>query len=536
MNATLVGRVAAGIRPVGALPLADLLLVLAAALVVRLLTYSGAFGSDDTTYYERALDVAQGVWSSSDYHGALRYGFNLPAGAMLWLFGPSPFVASLWPLVASLIEVAAVWWIAGAVMGRRAGVYAALLLASAPLQISVATRIHADQVTAMFVTLGFVLLYFGIEQRRRWLLFAAGLSVGGIYWSKELAAVTWVAYLPMLWFFRGRWRDAAVVVAGTLLTMLLHGVLMAAIAGNPMQAVSAVLGGLSRGYMSGAPVHDSPSYYLYYLFVDIRHTDLLAMAACLSVALVPRWMRAQGLPLRGYAYTVMWLLAVLAVLSVLPISLSPLRFPMKQSNYITLFLAPLAVLAAMAMGAMPRWAARLLLAACVALGLLFGALQQADWRGFTANSKALAQVSKEKPNALWVGSTNNQNLGTLIARIEGRPTPWLSYREAQADPTGTRRRAEAASEVLAVLDPQTLGWYSGPRQVTEPLPCWRAWREVPPGELGFGNRLAGVMSTMAARLGHPAALRAAAGLEKLGMPRPALVYQVQGLDVWCGTS
>lgn len=179
----------------------DLTLILLLALVVRLVTYNGAFGSDDLTYFQRAAELARGEWTSANYNGALRYGFNLPAAGFIALFGESLFVANLWPLACSLIEISAVYMFASAVMNRRAGAYAALLLASAPLHIAVATRIHADPVVSMFVTVGYVLLYFGALRRRPMLLFAAGLSIGCIFWTKELAAVTWFAFLPMLWFF-----------------------------------------------------------------------------------------------------------------------------------------------------------------------------------------------------------------------------------------------------------------------------------------------------------------------------------------------
>ena len=150
----------------------DPILILLLALLVRLVTYNGAFGSDDLTYFDRALQLARGDWSSANYNGALRYGFNLPAAAFIALFGESLFVANLWPLACSLIEIGAVFVFAKAVMHRRAGIFAALLLATAPLHIAVATRIHADAVVSMFTTVSFVLLYLGILRCRPWLLFS----------------------------------------------------------------------------------------------------------------------------------------------------------------------------------------------------------------------------------------------------------------------------------------------------------------------------------------------------------------------------
>jgi hypothetical protein len=84
------------------------------ALVVRLVIYNGAFGSDDLTYFQRAAELARGEWTSANYNGALRYGFNLPVAGFIALFGESLFVANLWPLACSLIEISAVYIFASA--------------------------------------------------------------------------------------------------------------------------------------------------------------------------------------------------------------------------------------------------------------------------------------------------------------------------------------------------------------------------------------------------------------------------------------
>ena len=86
--------VGAPLIPGGRSPLVvrDVMLILSLALLVRLITFNGAFGSDDLTYFARAAELARGEWTSSSYNGALRYGFNLPAAGFMALFGESLFV------------------------------------------------------------------------------------------------------------------------------------------------------------------------------------------------------------------------------------------------------------------------------------------------------------------------------------------------------------------------------------------------------------------------------------------------------------
>jgi 4-amino-4-deoxy-L-arabinose transferase-like glycosyltransferase len=509
----------------------DLMLILLLALLLRLVTFNGAFGSDELVYFERAAQLAHGEWTSSDYNGALRYGFNLPAAGFIALFGESLFVAGLWPLICSLIEIGAVFMFASTAMNRRAGIFAALLLATAPLHIAVATRIHADPVVSMFITVGFVLLYFGALRQRPWLLFAAGLSIGGIFWTKELAAVTWFAFLPMLWFFRGHWRDCLYVIAGTVLMMLLHGLLMFAIAGDPLHLIKVVLGAVTRNFVEGGQGEDGAAYYLRYLFVDLRHVGALAFFAVASAVLIPRWMKNERQPHGGFVFALMWWLGLLAVLSLFPVSLSPLRLTMKQSNYITLFLAPTALLAGMAIAALPRTFSQLALTLCLALGVLLGALQQADYRVFTANSKALAEFAVQHPNAVIVGSTNNSQMGNLWASQAHPGSPAaviISFRDINERKDFARQQLSKADALFAVLDRQTMLWYAGKTPVTSALPCWRYELTLAPTDLGVGNEFAKLVGGTLAKI-KPVAN----ALDRLAWPQPAEVYRVNGDDLLC---
>lgn len=513
------------------LMLRDLGLILLLALLVRLVTFNGAFGSDDLTYFGRAAELARGAWTSSNYNGSLRYGFNLPAAGFMALFGESLFAGNLWSLVSSLIEIGAVFIFASAVMNRRAGVFAALLLATAPLHIAVATRIHADPVVSMFVTVSFVLLYFGAMRRRPLLLFSAGLAIGGIFWTKELAAVTWFAFLPMLWLFRGHWRNCLYVIAGTVLMMLLHGVLMLVIAGDPLHLVKVVLAAVKRNFINGGDGEDGAAYYLRYLFIDLRHTGVLAFFAVASMVLVPRWMKQEDQVRTGFVFALMWWLGLLVVLSVFPVSLSPLRLTMKQSNYITLFLAPTALLAGMAVAAFPRAVGRLALALCLALGLALGVLQQADYRAFTANSKAVAEFAVQHPRAVIVGSTNNSSLGEHWARLANPGAPRaaiISFRDVSEHEDINRQRLLEADAIYAVLDRQTMNWYAGKTPVTSALPCWQHELTLEPSGLGLGNELAELASSALWKV-RPLA----DALHRLARPQRADVYRVNGYDALC---
>jgi len=514
-----------------AMAVRDVMLVLLLALAVRLITLNGAFGTDDVVYFDRAAQIARGEWTSANYNGALRYGFNIPAAGFMALFGHSIFVASLWPLTCSLIEIGAVLLFAAKVVSRRAGVVAGLLLATAPLHIAVSTRISADPVVAMFVTVGFVLLYFGAAQRRSGLLFAAGCAIGGIFWTKELAAVTWFAFLPMLWFFRGQWRNTLFVVAGGVLMMLLHGLMMWAIAGDPLHLLKVVLSAVQHNFIDGGQGEDSAGYYLRYLFFDLRHTGLLAFFAVASMLVVSRSIKPDTQVRTALIYVLIWWIGLLLVLSVFPVSLSPLRFPMKQANYITLFLAPTALLAGVVIAALPRKLSQLAFFACAGVGLVLGALQQADYRAFTANSKAVATFATTNPLSVIVGSTNNSALGPLWA-AQSNPdvshAKIITFRElSEQDPLALQHVA-AAEKIYVVLDRQSMNWGTGNMAITSALPCWRPLQTLVPEDLGVGNKLAKAVSVALQSIGP-----VSNALDRLATPKKADVYEIDGSDVFC---
>lgn len=509
----------------------DVLWIIAFAVFVRIATFNGAFGSDDLVYFSSATRLASGDWSAANYNGALRYGFNLPAAGFVAVFGPSLFSANLWPLICSLIEIGAVYIFANAVMNRRGGVFAALLLASAPLHIAVATRIHADPVVSMFLTVSFVMLYFGLQRNRTSLLFGAGLAIGGVFWSKELVAVTWLAFLPLLWFCRGRWKLTVPVLLGVVLMMVLHGILMTIIASDPFHLIRVVLGAVKSNFVDGGQGEDDAGYYFRYLFFDLRHVGLLGFFATVSFLVLPRWFRDHDAVFFGVAFLIMWWVGLLLVLSFFPVSLSPLRLTMKQSNYITLFIAPTALLAGMTLAVLPAVSGRLCLTLCIAFGLVLGAFQQADYRSFTANSKAVADFALNHPEALIVGSTNNSRLGSFLADLENPNTPkadLVSFNDFR-EQSGTHSSVyEQFPVIYAVLDRQTVNWFAGPTPITTPLSCWKFAMTLTPKDLGLGNRLALLLSSAMATV-----TPVAGALERLARPQQASVYRVVSSDLFC---
>jgi len=519
--------------------------VLVAAAVVQLLLFNGFLGSDDLVYVGRSLEIANGIWSSADYNGALRYGYNIPAALAIWLVGLSPLAATLWPFVCSLVEVAVVYVFLDAYLGRRAALYGSLLLASAPLHIALATRIHSDSVLACALALSFLLFFAAERNGRRRLHFLAGVAMGMVFWVKELAVVALLVFLTYPLLARRVDRKWLWTIGGGALMLAVHLFLMQAIAGDPLHAFRVVLGQVGRALNAEGVVSQSAWYYFGYLLFDVKHTFLLAWLslAALVHLLQRRFGSAADTGAFGEsgvsvpAYAAWWLLALLAVLSFLPVSLDPLLLVQKQSNYLNLFLAPMAILGG-------AWLAQLthaglrrgLLGVAVVGGLVLGVMEQAAYQVFTANSKAAVELALAHPQALVVGSVNNVRMAGVRSVLDGDPD--LAQRVVTFAEAGRRPLPAAAdgapTQTLAIIDRENQSWGTGAVVIDVVPACWTKLHDLSPRGMGVGARILQGLRAGVALLPGGLADRLDRPLRQLVEPQVATVYRVSGDSLWCG--
>jgi 4-amino-4-deoxy-L-arabinose transferase-like glycosyltransferase len=517
---------------------AILIALIVSAAAIRLAFMNGPFGSDDLTYLERAIEISKGIWSSANYNGALRYGFNIPAGLAIYLFGINVFAANLWPLLCSVAEIALVYITARHIWGRHAAMCAALVLILIPLHVGVATRIHADPVVAFFLTLSFVLFYFAEQARNRWLYFSTGLAMGLVFWTKEIAVVTVFSFLfyPLIW--RRAERKWLYVIGGGFTMLVGHLILMYFVSGDPFHAFKVVLGQLTRGFIQGGtPSEDGVWYYFRYLFLDIKHTWLSGIVAAIAVVVVAhRWFKTKKID-AGTLYVWFWLVTLVGILSFMPVSISPIKFVMKQSNYLTLFLAPLALLAGYQISRLSTVPAMSLLAVMLGGGLFLSALGQQDYRVFTSNSRAVVEFARANPQSAIVGSVNNDNIATIYSYLYH--DPGLATRVGdmasmrQPAPTHNANRNSATKD-YAIRDRETMQWGSGAVNLEKAPRCWEEVKVLTPTGFGLGLNFLKLIVAFIDTLPERIQDRLKPPFERLLKPSPATVYRVDLADFWCG--
>lgn len=509
------------------------LLLFAAAL--RLAFFNGFFGSDDLVYLTRSLQIAEGTWSSANYNGSLRYGYNIPAALFIYVFGLNMFTANAWTLFCSLAEVGVVYLFAARFLDRRTALFAALVLASMPLHMALGTRIHADAVLGLFLTLSFVLFYAAEQSVSRRLYFATGLSLGMIFWVKELGVITLLALITYPIVAGRIKREWVWVIGGGLVMLVGHLALMYAIAGDPFHLIKTVTSQVENGLTQDA-YDDSAGYYFRYLFLDIRHTWIAPFMAVLAFAAL-RFGAKQQSHSDALTYVAWWLIALLVVLSFTPVSLDPLRLTMKQSNYLNLFMTPIALLSGALLARMQARALRnVVVSVTVVGGIALGAIAQHAYQTFTANSKAAVAFIKAHPDDWIVGSTNNKNMARVSAILERDPGLDRRFgdlnRDLTAAPLGNSELTRKP-EGYAIIDLETLHWGSTASIPERPPECWKPVIQLAPENHDLGYWLLRAGLHLADALPDPARRSLVPTLRQYLTPRPATIYRVDANNLQC---
>jgi 4-amino-4-deoxy-L-arabinose transferase-like glycosyltransferase len=516
---------AGGAAPESRLWVALLGLAVFAALL-RGLTYTGFFGSDEVTYTIAAVRVLDGDWTLDDYVGANRVGVNLPMAAFMAVFGRNEFGAALYSLLCSVAEVLLVAWAGWRLLGPRVGIVAGILLAALPTHMHFGGRIMADAPLALLIGAAFVL--FAEGEMRRWSTgFAlAGLCAGLSFLVKPVTVFVFgilLAY-PLVarrWDWRWMW-----MAAGFALAMLANGLLYMVLTGRFWYVFEVMSERRQSGYLeagtAAGEILDSPALYIDYLFVRIYHTGLLGWLAVAGLWLWWRG-RANADPAGRTAlrFVVFWALGLLAILSLLPVSLRPLAWVPKQTNYMLIFVAPLALLAALALAALPRRALAVAMVGIVALGVGFGLLHQAKVRTFVANSPATLEVARSLPEPAAVHVMSNAYRAGQFERALGRADAMARIR-----PSSALRTADINQTRWVVIDAETLEWDALPplKRADAAPACWQVERRFQGQPQGAGVGLVRAARSVVEPLPGGAGL--GERLRALSEPRHAVLYRL----------
>ena len=144
----------------------DLLAILSLAALVRLAFFSEALGSDEIVYLTRAQHILHGEYPQAVYIGAMRDGINIFLAASIFLFGTGIGGASGLFFACSLGQVVLAFGFAYSLWGRRAAIWAALVMAALPIEITLAGGLGPDPYLGFVITCSIVVFYFAERDGR----------------------------------------------------------------------------------------------------------------------------------------------------------------------------------------------------------------------------------------------------------------------------------------------------------------------------------------------------------------------------------
>ena len=510
------------------------LVVMAGALGVRLIFYTGFFGSDEVTYTAAAFKLLQGDWAVSNYVGSNRYGVNLPMAGFASLFGPNEFAAALFSMLCSLAEVALVFSVGQRMLGRRAGFLAAAVLALMPLHVHSAGRLMADAPLALAMTASFLMFWNGQTRNRSSAFACAGVAAGLAFWIKPHAVLYLLLFLsyPLL-FWRWNWKWAW-MLAGFVVLLLANGALFWALTGNPLFLIDAIRARQSSGYLeSGAAsgsIEDGPLFYLRYLFAKVYHTGLVAYLALGAVLLwLARRDRREALKGNAIAYCVWWSFGLVLLFSLFVVSWRPLLFIPKQTNYMLMFLAPLSLLAGHTLARFRGLRGWAVAAAVLLPSILLAGMQQNSIRVFTANSKAALEFSRAHLDSEVFVNTNALRAATFNNLV--RPDAAIGNVRFIGDLTIAPPDldiARSSGTRYAIIDTETLSWGSDEpiKALAEVPSCWTKVGLLQPTGLGAGTRMLVALHPVASLLPERLRDSVTGKLDTLTQPAPAYVFKL----------
>lgn len=517
--------------------------ILALATVLRLLFYTGFFGSDEVTYVETAVGIASGDWHASNYIGATRYGMNLPVALSIYFFGLSEASVNLWPFLCSVGEVAIVFTIARRLWDIRVATVSAALLALLPLHVHYAGRIMADPPLAFFLSFSVLLLLHAVRTKHYLNYIAAGLAWGAVFWVKESVALLYLPVFLSLSVFLNRFNSRGLwILIGMAIALLGNCILMNFVAGNPLH-VFAVMSKALATVNSMATLDTSPWYYFHYFFVDIRHTFLLGFLVVAGIALYVRYFVRDNRAAPQAQFVILWIFLLVGMFSFALVSFSPVQLVMKQTNYMLIFAAPLALLAGWFLTSLPQKIFVPLGLLLVSGSVILAALEQQAGTAFTANSKAAYIFLRDHQKIYLIATINNVRAVNFFSMMENRREireRIMSFSDmAELESTNTSGALATKTrenDLYALLDLESIFWGSktnGIRNFSDIPTCWQSIDTLTPATLGHGRWVTkGLLATSAA-LPESLRQRYLAILQPLATPKAAYLFKV---DKSCLTS
>ena len=187
--------------------------VFTAALIFRLLAFTGLIASDDLDYAYHAWRVSTGAYTLEQSHYAIRYGVILPLAAVFRFFGVHEWTMVLLPLLGSSLAPVLAALVAARLAGVRAAWITGMLMATFPVDVRYGSILVPEPLLQALVLAAALLFLIGGTRNSKSIGFAAGVLFGISYLTKEPGVFVAAAF-GIFAILRRQWRLAFAVALG----------------------------------------------------------------------------------------------------------------------------------------------------------------------------------------------------------------------------------------------------------------------------------------------------------------------------------
>ncbi len=183
--------------------------ILAAAIIIRVIAFQGFSDSDPRSYAEFADQAARGSLyqpAPGDWNTyALRVGTYLPAAVAIRLVGLSEVSIVAFPFLISILSCLLAYYFGRRLFGQPTGLMAMAISAIVPIDVQFASLLHSDAIAAFWANLALFILWRITASNWRRLNLAAALLSGllfGISWLSRESVVYLIPFVLLLVLLR----------------------------------------------------------------------------------------------------------------------------------------------------------------------------------------------------------------------------------------------------------------------------------------------------------------------------------------------
>ena len=190
-----------------------------------LLNNPGPPSADDKIYFDEAVNILEGDWQLNESPKNHRFGIILPVAAMVAVFGDSPHVLAIWPLLFSLSTIVLLFIFLKKTGGLRMAVVGASFLALSLCQLIYASALFPDVIISFFFLLIPVILFSGLSSlnNRRYGVCAGLLLLPALFVRENILfifpaiGILFLATLSM----NGAWKMFAAFFASAAISIMI---------------------------------------------------------------------------------------------------------------------------------------------------------------------------------------------------------------------------------------------------------------------------------------------------------------------------